>query len=114
MAASPMALLPFIRTLATVHLNCYFRTNQSAHSAAGAFVIIVKGRRRITGSVKLTGYRNDPFGAERNAEFTAFAQFLVYYDVSLHSVTGFFKNPLASPEFIFYILNCVVVKLQKH
>jgi len=87
MAASAMALLPVIRTLATVHLNRYFRTDQSAHSATGAFAVTVKGRRRITSSVKLAEYRNDPFGAERNAEFTAFAQFLVYYDISLHTLT---------------------------
>jgi hypothetical protein len=114
MAASPMALLPFIRTLATVDLNRYFRADQSAHGAASAFAVTVKKCRRITGSVKLGGYRNDLFRAEGNAELTAFAQLLVYFNISIHSVTAFLKNSRLSPEFIFYILNYIVVKLQQY
>jgi hypothetical protein len=73
MAASPIALLPVIRTLVTIHLNGYFRTNNGAHSAASAFAVTVKRCRRVTGSVKLADYRDDLLGTERHAEFTAFA-----------------------------------------
>jgi hypothetical protein len=42
MAASPIALFPFMRTLATVNLYCHFGTYYRADGAAGTCAAIVK------------------------------------------------------------------------
>jgi hypothetical protein len=83
MAASPIAALPVIRTLATVNLYRDLGTNQSADSAAGAFAVLVEGSRRIASGIDLTGLRDDMLGAEVDANLAALAKLLVDLDVAL-------------------------------
>ena len=51
MAASPIAALPVIRTLATVNLYSYLGTYDGTDSAAGAFTAGIEGSWRIAAGV---------------------------------------------------------------
>jgi hypothetical protein len=78
MAASPMALLPSMRTLLTIHLDCHLGANNGAYSAAGAFAVIGEHRAEVTCSVQFIGLRYSPFGTEAYAELASLAQLAGY------------------------------------
>ena len=83
MAASPMALFPFIRILFTVNLYRHFRAYQRAYGAAGAIAIILIHGWQVAGGIQFFGDANSALGAEENAYLAALAKLLVYFDVSL-------------------------------
>jgi hypothetical protein len=78
-----MAVFPYINTLATIHLNGGFGTDQSAGGAARARVFIDTGRCRVTAGVNISGNGQATLGAEMNTHSAAFAEGLVYFDISL-------------------------------
>jgi hypothetical protein len=73
-------------TLVTVHLYGYFRTNQGADSAAGAFAVIIESSRQIASSIESIGARDYLFGAERDADLASFTEFLRNGDKTFHLV----------------------------
>ena len=74
MAASAMALFPFIRTLATVHLYCYLRADQRADSASGAFAIIIEGSRQIAINIQFIGEGNHTLRAKGDTQLASLAK----------------------------------------
>ena len=83
MAASAMALFPFIRILVTVNLYRHFRAYQGTDGAACAIAIILIHGWQVAGSIQFFGNANRALGAERNAYLAALAKLMVYFDVSL-------------------------------
>jgi hypothetical protein len=82
MAASPIAALPVIRTLATVNLYRHFRTYQGADSAAGALLVLAKGCRRVASGIHFIGLGDRVLGAEVYANLAALAKLLVDLDIA--------------------------------
>jgi hypothetical protein len=78
MAASPIAALPVMSTLATVNLYRHFGTYQGADGAACAFAVSVERSRGIACGIHLSGLRDDMLGAEADANLAALAKLLVY------------------------------------
>ena len=83
MAASPIAALPVIRTLATVNLYSHFGTYYSTDGAASAFAAGIEGRRRIAIGIHFIGLRDGVLRAEVDANFASLAKLLVYFDITL-------------------------------
>jgi hypothetical protein len=82
MAASPIAALPVIRTLATVNLYGHFGTYYSTDGAAGAFATGIEGSWRIAIGIHFVGLRDGVLRAEVNANLTSLAKLLVYFDIA--------------------------------
>jgi hypothetical protein len=83
MAASPIAALPVIRTLATVNLYSHFGTYYSTDGAAGAFAAGIEGSWRIAAGVDFTGLRDGVLGAEMDANLASLTKLLVYFYIAL-------------------------------
>ena len=83
MAASAIAALPVIRTLATVNLYGHFGTYYSADSAASAFATGIEGSGRISAGIHFIGLSDGVLRAEVDANLTALAKLLVYFDITL-------------------------------
>jgi hypothetical protein len=56
MAASPMALFPFISTLVTVDLYRHLWAYQRADGAAGALAAVLEHGRQVARSIELIRY----------------------------------------------------------
>jgi hypothetical protein len=82
MAASPIAALPVIRTLATVNLYRHFRTYQGADSASGALIVLAKGCRRVASGIHFAGLGDRVLGAEMDTNLAALAKLLVDLDIA--------------------------------
>ena len=85
MAASPMAALPVMRTLAMVNLYRYFRTNNGADSTSSTLVILAEGSRRIATGIHFAGLGNCMLGAEVDTNLTAFTKLLVDLDIAFYA-----------------------------
>ena len=82
MAASPIAALPVIRTLATVNLYGHFGTYHSTDGAASAFATGIEGSWRIAIGIHFIGLRDGVLGAKVDANLTSLAKLLVYFDIA--------------------------------
>ena len=85
MAASPIAALPVIRTLGTVNLYSHFGTYYSADGAASAFATDIEGSWRIATGIHFIGLSDGVLRAEVDANLTALAKLLVYFDIAFGS-----------------------------
>jgi hypothetical protein len=92
MAASPVAALPVIRTLATVNLYSHFGTYYSTDGAAGAFAAGIEGSWRIATGIHFIGLRDGVLGAKVDANLTSLAKLLVYFDIAFCTHLKAFYN----------------------
>jgi len=72
-----------MRTLATVHLYCYFRTHNRTVGTARAFGIILKQSGEVATGICLIGLVNGILGAERDTDLASLAKLLVNCDIAL-------------------------------
>ena len=86
MEASPIALLPFIRTLVMVHFYRHFGAHQITDGTAGALVAIKYGWL-VAGRIYFLCNINGAFGTERDAKLTSLTKFLVDLYKSLSHAT---------------------------
>jgi hypothetical protein len=110
MAASPMAALPVIRTLATVNLYSHFGTYYSADGTASAFATGIERSWRIAIGIHFIGLRDRVLGAEVDAKLASLAKLLVYFDIAL-------RAHLKAFLFIIYLIlspQCGRVKYSRH
>ena len=82
MAASPMALFPFIKTLVTVHLYRHFGAHQSTDGTSGTLAVAIECGRLVAGSVEILYDINGALGAEGDAKLASLTKFLVDLYVS--------------------------------
>jgi hypothetical protein len=109
MAASPIAALPVIRTLATVNLYSHFRTYYSTDGAAGAFAAGIERSWRIAAGIHFIGLRDSVLRAKVDANLATLAKLLVYFDITLraHLKAFFMIYSILSPP-------CGGVKYLRH
>ena len=91
MAASPIALFPFMRTLATVNPYRHFWTYYCTNSATGTLTITVGANWEIATSVYFIGSINNALGTEMYANHASLAKRFVDFNASL-----FVHNKLSS------------------
>ena len=93
MAASPMALFPLIKTLATINLYYHFGTHQSTDGASGTLAAVIKNGSLVSGSIQIIRHVNGVLRAKADTKLTAFAKFPVDINISI------------SHNNLYYILN---------
>jgi hypothetical protein len=100
MAASPIAALPVIRTLATVNLYSHFGTYYSTDGATSAFATGIEGSWRIAIGIHFIGLRDGVLRTEVDANLAALAKLLVYFDITLcaHLKAFFMIYSILSPQ----------------
>jgi hypothetical protein len=89
MAASPIALFPFMRTLATVDLYCHFRTYNCTSGTACTFATVIEGGYQIPAGIQFVRQRNHLLGAKPDTEFASLTKVLGNFNISLHSNLNF-------------------------